>query len=263
MIIRFWLIVGDQRRLGAGDLHRRLHPRHGRHRWLSGPRSCTASPSTGASVGPRAASPRLRGDGRRRSRSTRPSAALAATLGVELRAAPADWTELLVGRRPRVAGTGCARRRIASIRAARGCGVPVRERDRARLPMGAGASPARRPAADAGGHGHRRQDDHDRCWRSAMLAAAGLRTAALGNTDVPLVDAVDDATLDAASWSSARASGWRGRNSSAPTPRRGSTSPPTTSTGTRRWRPTRPPRPASGTSSGPATWRSDSPTTRS
>ena len=73
----------------------------------------------------------------------------------------------------------------------------------------------------------------------AILRAAGLRTAALGNTDVPLVDGVDatgerDARRvrrrvhELPTGVDAAASG--------PTPRRGSTSLPTISTGTRRWR---------------------------
>ena len=70
---------------------------------------------------------------------------------------------------------------------------------------------ARRAAADAGHHRHRRQDHHD-CSRSRSCAAAGVRTAALGNTEVPLVAALDATGDDEStcSSSSAAASGWPG-----------------------------------------------------
>ena len=148
-----------------------------------------------------------------------------------------------------------------SIRAALGRGVPVRQRDRARLRVGAGAT--RRAAADAGGHRHRRQDDHDAAdGRDAARrrAAHGRR---VGNTDVPLVDAIDDDARRVRRRVHELPPGVD-RAASGPRPRRGSTSPPTTSTGTRRWRRYEASQgPDLVATSAPTTWRSASPTIRS
>ena len=55
---------------------------------------------------------------------------------------------------------------------------------------------------------------------AAMLRAAGLRTVAAGNTDVPLVEAIDR-DLDVLRRRVHAASGWRSPAPSGPMPRRG------------------------------------------
>ena len=180
--------LGDLRRLGAGDLHRRLHPMSSGGAGRDA-RSSTASPSPArrrcapcAGAATTSSSPTTT--------STTPSAALAAELGVELVAAPDDAASSTARRavRSRVAGARCAgdapavRRRASARRAGR-------QRDRARLPLGAGATPAGpRPMLAVTGT--------DGKTTTTLLTvddagAAGVRTVAAGNTDVPLVDALD------------------------------------------------------------------------
>jgi UDP-N-acetylmuramoylalanine--D-glutamate ligase len=128
---------------------------------------------------------------------------LAATLGVELRAAPADWTGLLasvalVSPAPGVPETH------ALITTAVRLGVPVVSEielayrwEQQRSPALGGPRPM---LAITGTDGKTTTTE----LTVAILRAAGVRTAALGNTDVPLVDGVDapsdetlNATLDA------------------------------------------------------------------
>ena len=100
-----------------------------------------------------------------------------------------------------------------------------------------------------------------RCSPSTCSRPPGSARVAAGNTDVPLVEALDlDVDAFVVECTSFRLA-WTAR--SAATPRRGSTWRPTTSTGTPGWPATRPPRRGSSPSSGPTTWRSASPTTRS
>ncbi len=124
---------------------------------------------------------------------------LAATLGVEVRTAPADWTPTLrdaalVSPAPGVPETH------PLITAARRLGVPVLSEielayrwEQDRSPAIGGPRPI---LAITGTDGKTTTTE----LTVAILRAAGMRTAALGNTDVPLVDGVDATgveTLDA------------------------------------------------------------------
>ena len=166
---------------------------------------------------------------------------------------------LVAALRPRVAGAGRARdaRRVRRRGRRRPAGA---QRDRARLPVGAGA--AGRPAADARRHRHRRQDDHDAAGRRRCSTAGGVRAVAAGNTDVPLVAALD-LDVDAFVVECTQLPPGVDRALPWPTPRCGSTSRRTTSTGTPRWPRTRPPRRGLRPSSDPTTSPSGSPTIRS
>jgi UDP-N-acetylmuramoylalanine--D-glutamate ligase len=124
---------------------------------------------------------------------------LAATLDVELHAAPDDWTALveaveLVSPAPGVPETH------ALITTAATRGVPVVSeielayRWEQQRPLAVGGP--RPMLAITGTDGKTTTTE----LTVAILGTAGLRTAALGNTDVPLVDGVDasaDGTLDA------------------------------------------------------------------
>ena len=97
----------------------------------------------------------------------------------------------------------------------------------------------------------------------AMLEASGRRAVAVGNTEVPLVAALDDPDTDVfvVEASSFRLAPQRPLRAAASAP--GSTSRRTTSTATPPSRPTSPPRPASGPTSPPTRSPSATPTTRS
>ena len=202
----------DLRRLGAGDLHRRLHTDRGGVIVRS---LVYGLAVTGAST-VRALARRGHDvvvvddhiDDAKRD--------LADELGVELLA---DAGRDRRARRPvrsRVAVAGRARdarrdRRRTAPRRARA------QRDRARLPVGAG--PTRRASTDPRHHRHRRQDDHD----PARGGDADRRRPAHGRRRQhrrPARRRARDASSTRTS-SSAAASGWRGPSSSAPTPRSG------------------------------------------
>ena len=94
-----------------------------------------------------------------------------------------------------------------------------------------------------------------------MLEASGRKALAVGNTDVPFVAALDEAVdvfvVEASSFR------LRFTERFAPEVARGSTSPPTTSTGTAPSTPTGRPRRASSSTSRPTPSRSATRTTRS
>ena len=108
---------------------------------------------------------------------------------------------------------------------------PGAQRDRARLPVGAG--PARRRPADARDHRHRRQDDDEPAHGRDADAPPACARSLPATPTIPLVDALEMRRRRLRRRVHA-ASGWRGPSSSAPTPRSGSTWRPTTSTGTAR-----------------------------
>jgi UDP-N-acetylmuramoylalanine--D-glutamate ligase len=124
---------------------------------------------------------------------------LAATLGVELQAAPADWTALLAAVALVSPAPGVPETHALITTAAR-LGVPVVSEielayrwEQQRPPALGGPRPM---LAITGTDGKTTTTE----LTVAILRAAGVRTAALGNTDVPLVDGVDasgNATLDA------------------------------------------------------------------
>ena len=121
---------------------------------------------------------------------------LATSLGVELRAAPVDWSEMLesvaiVSPAPGVPETH------PLITTAHHRGVPVVSEielayrwEQHRAPALGGPRPI---LAITGTDGKTTTTE----LTVAILSAAGLRTAALGNTDVPLVDALDASGEDA------------------------------------------------------------------
>ena len=247
MIIRFWLIAGGVRRRRPRPVHRRLHPdlvggaaviarlrarrrRRGDRAGAAPARASTSSPST--------------------TPSTTPRAALAAELGVELVAAPDDGA---AGRaRSAPASSSCRRpacpRPIALFAAAAAAGRPVVSEIELAYHWEQERPGGPRPMLAVTGT--------DGKTTTTLLAVddarapAGVRAVAAGNTDVPLVEALDlDVDAFVVECTSFRLA-WTERVPR-PTPRRGSTSRPTTSTGTRRWPPTRRPRRASSASSGP------------
>ena len=119
---------------------------------------------------------------------------LAETLGVELHAAPSDWTDLLaavdlVSPAPGVPETHSLIGTAARLRVPVVSEIELAYRwEQERPPALGGPRPM---LAITGTDGKTTTTE----LTVAILAAAGLRTAALGNTDVPLVDAVDE-TLD-------------------------------------------------------------------
>jgi UDP-N-acetylmuramoylalanine--D-glutamate ligase len=124
---------------------------------------------------------------------------LAATLGVELREAPDDWHELLAGVELVSPAPGVPETH-ALITTAERQGVPVVSeielayRWEQQRPSALGGP--RPMLAITGTDGKTTTTE----LAVAVLRAGGLRTAALGNTDTPLVDGVDavgDDTLDA------------------------------------------------------------------
>ena len=135
--------------------------------------------------------------------------ALAAELGVELVVAPDDRRAAprssapatLVVPAPGVPETHPLFAVAAPARPSRA------QRDRAGLPVGAGA--ARRAAADARRHRHRRQDDDDAAGPSRCCEAGGVR--AVGRRQHRRARSSRRSTSTSTrSSSSARASGWRG-----------------------------------------------------
>ncbi len=227
VIIRFWLISAICVAAALGAVHRRLHA----DRAVADERALPGVRVGGRGRGRRARADPARYRGRRRRRHSRRNAggSWPRTLGVELADRPRyRRARALVGR-----AISCARRRACPrptpvFEVAAPAGVRVAQRDRTGLPLGAGA--VRRAAADARRHRDRREDHHD-AVAVEMLRAGGVRTVAAGNTDVPLVDAIDldvdafvvECTSFRLAWTTER---------SAPRRRRGSTSRPTTSTGT-------------------------------
>ncbi len=107
--------------------------------------------------------------------------------------------------------------------AARARGRRLRQRDRARLPVGAGTSGWSAP--DARGHRHRRQDHHDAAGRWRCWLPPGAASVAAGNTEIPLVTALDmDARrvrgrVHQLPLGAHRAVPWRGRGVAQPRPR--------------------------------------------
>ena len=185
VIIRFWLIsaicvgsalaifIADFTRVDRGD------------RWLSGRRSCTAWRHR-RGRGPRPAAAWSRRDRHRRShrrRQTRAGDVARRRSACPRRSIPEAVRRPL---RSRLAVAGRARDAPAdrAPHAARASPV-VSEIELAYRWEQQRPASARWPAPDARDHRHRRQDHHHRAHGGDPAAPPALRTAALGNTDVP------------------------------------------------------------------------------
>ena len=245
MIIRFWLISRDLRRVGAGDLHRRLHPDRGGvivrcarvrprgHRCVDRPRAAPARPRRGRRRRPRRrrqARPRRRA--RRRAARRRRSTIDAFVARFDLVSPAPGVPETHARDRGRARGTACP------------CGA------RSSSPTGGSRTDRGGAATDPRHHRNRRQDDHDAARRSAMLTAAGVRTDRRRQHRRPARRRAS--TMRRSTRSSSSAELPPGVDATVPRRRRGSgsTSRPTTSTGTARRPPTRRPRRACSTSNG-------------